>query len=114
MKYVKPTGIVTTKSHLIRPAKGFGLVTILRIFLIDTTSFQTAIKNINENEPDAIEIMPGIATSIIPQLREYTDRPIILAGLIRSREQIREVLGVGGCGVTGQNGPVERAILTLR
>lgn len=99
-RYVKPAGIVTTKSPMIRAAKKEGLLTIQRIFLIDTASFHTAIQNVRENEPDAIEIMPGIAPSIIQAFREYTQRPIILGGLIRSFSQVQDALDSGANAVS--------------
>ncbi|WP_027416663.1 glycerol-3-phosphate responsive antiterminator [Aneurinibacillus terranovensis] len=98
--YVQPTGVVTTKSPVIRAAKKEGLVTIQRVFLIDTTSLQTAIQNIKENEPDAIEIMPGIAPSIISFIKEHISQPIISAGLIWSINQVNDALEAGADAVS--------------
>ena len=99
-EHVKPAGIVSTRSAMIRAAKKENLLTIQRIFLIDTSSLQTAIRSIKENEPDAIEIMPGIAPSIIPVLQEETGLPIIAAGLISSQEQIQAALEAGADAVS--------------
>ncbi len=98
--HVQPAGIVSTKSATIRAAKKEGLLTIQRVFLIDTGSFQTAIRSIKENEPDAIEIMPGIAPSIIPAFQEQTGLPIIAAGLISTPEQVEEAMKAGADAVS--------------
>ncbi|USG65616.1 glycerol-3-phosphate responsive antiterminator [Brevibacillus ruminantium] len=99
-RHIRPAGIVSTKSHMIRVAKKEGMLTIQRIFLIDSSSLQTTIKNVLENQPDAIEIMPGIAPSIIPYIKEQLPQPIILGGLIWSREQVREALAHGADAVS--------------
>ncbi|MNW25513.1 Glycerol-3-phosphate responsive antiterminator [compost metagenome] len=99
-EYVRAAGIVSTRSAMIRAAKKEGLLTIQRIFLIDTGSFHTAIRSIKENEPDAIEIMPGIAPSIIPAFQEQTGLPIIAAGLISTQEQVKQALAAGADAVS--------------
>lgn len=99
-KYVKPLGIFTTKSAMIRAAKKEGLLTVQRVFLIDTASFHTSVKTIQENDPDAIEIMPGIAPSIIKVYKEYIHQPIIAGGLISSVQQIDEALNAGADAVS--------------
>lgn len=98
--YIKPTGIVTTKGPMIRAAKKEGMLTIQRVFLIDTTSLTTTIKNVLENQPDAIEIMPGIAPSIIAHIKEHLPQPIILGGLIWNRQQVAEALANGADAVS--------------
>ncbi|MCB8814785.1 glycerol-3-phosphate responsive antiterminator [Desulfosporosinus shakirovi] len=99
-KYVKPAGIVSTKSSVIRSAKKTGLITIQRIFLIDTKSFDNAIDSIKDCNPDAIEIMPGIAPAIIPAFKERISQPIIIGGLISEAEQIHNALKAGADGVS--------------
>lgn len=98
--YIKPRGIVTTKGPMIRAAKKEGLLTIQRVFLIDSSSLTTTLKNVQENQPDAIEIMPGIAPSIIPYIKEQVAQPIILGGLIWSVEQVHDALSHGADAVS--------------
>lgn len=94
-EFVNPTGIVTTKGTLIEAAKKAGLLTIQRIFLIDTNSLNTAIQTIKDNRPDAVEVMPGIAPSIVKTIKEELDIPIILAGLISTKEDIQRAFDAG-------------------
>src|SRR5699024_1850482 len=69
-KDLQPAGIVSTKSGMIRTAKSEGLLTIMRIFLIDTSCLKNAIKHIIESKPDAIEIMLDIDQQIVTTVRE--------------------------------------------
>lgn len=98
--YVSPHGIVSIKSNVIRAAKKEGLTTIQRTFLIDTKSFENSIAAIRENAPDAVEIMPAIAPSIIPRLKESIDNLIIMGGLISEEEQIKNTLKWGADAVS--------------
>ena len=98
--YVKPYGIVSTKSSILRAAKKKNIITIQRNFLIDTKSLENSITSIKENNPDAVEIMPGIVPSIVERIREYVDKPIILGGLISSKEEIINALNSGADGVS--------------
>lgn len=101
--YVKPAGIVSTKGPIIRSAKKEGLQAIQRVFLIDTRSFEQSIDSIRENNPDAVEIMPGIAPSIITTLKTKISQPVILGGLISTERQLNEALRFGADGVSLSN-----------
>ncbi|MEK4553943.1 glycerol-3-phosphate responsive antiterminator [Jeotgalicoccus sp. FSL K6-3177] len=99
-KHLQPAGIVSTKSGMIRTAKSEGLLTIMRIFLIDTSSLKNSIKHIKDSKPDAIEIMPGIAPEIVKTLREHVEQPIILGGLIWNKEHIDDAFQAGADAVS--------------
>ncbi len=99
-EHIKPSGIVSTKSPMIRAAKKKGLITIQRVFLIDTGSLRTTIENIKENQPDAIEIMPGIAPSIIKEFKQELKQTIILGGLIWSEKQVHDAIDGGADAVS--------------
>lgn len=94
-KFVRPTGIVTTKSSLIQMAKNEGLLTIQRLFLIDSDALANGLKAVNEIEPDALEIMPGLIPEMIRKVKHETDVPIITGGLIQNARHIEEALENG-------------------
>jgi glycerol uptake operon antiterminator len=93
--FVRPAGIVSTKSSTLRAARKEGLPAIQRVFLIDRTSLQLSIESIRENRPVAVELMPGIATEAISEIKESLGIPIIAAGLIRREDQILRALAAG-------------------
>jgi len=94
-KHAAPFGIISTKINIIKYAKQHGLQTILRIFMIDSLSLRTGVKNINDTTPDAVEVMPGIAPKIIQGICSKTTAPIIAGGLIETKKDVMEALAAG-------------------
>jgi glycerol uptake operon antiterminator len=99
-KYIKPAGIVSTKGNILKIAKKKGLLTIQRIFLIDSKSLKNAIESVKENEPDVVEVMPALAHSIVRFIKNEIDKPIVLGGLINNKDQIMEGLKAGADGIS--------------
>lgn len=99
-KYVNPAGIVSTKGSMIKAAKKRELLTVQRIFLIDSKSLRNAIESIKENDPDVIEVMPALASSIVEVIKKEINKPVILGGLIDNEAQIISGLNAGADGVS--------------
>jgi len=89
-------GILTTHANLIQFAKKEGLITIQRLFILDSEALKTGVKVVQSCKPDAVEILPGI---ILPRLksdiRHLNFPPIIAGGLIRTEEEVKEILESG-------------------
>jgi glycerol uptake operon antiterminator len=104
IKYIaeiwKPSGIITTKSNLIKYAKEEGLMTIQRLFLIDRNALAKGIDIAHNCKPDAIEVLPGLMPSIIDQLTTMTSLPIIAGGLISNKEDILNGLRAGALAIS--------------
>ena len=79
---IKPDGIISTKNNLLKCAKSLGMLTVQRIFIIDSLSIDTAIKASQMIVPDAVEIMPGIMPRITEQISSSLE--IIIPGLKES------------------------------
>lgn len=107
IKYIahtwKPTGIITTKSMLIKYAKEEKLMTIQRIFLIDRTAILKGIEMSHSCKPDAIEILPGLMPEVIDDLTQKVDLPIIAGGLISSKQHILQGLEAGALAISSGN-----------
>lgn len=101
--YVNADGYITTKVSLAKYAKQQGLFTIQRLFIIDSHSLNTGISNVNETKPDAIEVMPGIASKLIERLKEKIKVPVIAGGLIETKEDVIEALSTGVLAVSTSN-----------
>ncbi len=97
---IKPDGIISTKNSQLKVAKSLGLLTVQRIFIIDSLSIDTAIKASQMIEPDAIEIMPGIMPRITKQLSSTLDVPVIVGGLISEEDEIIKAISSGALGVS--------------
>lgn len=99
-RFAVPAGIVSTRPNIIKFAKQLHLQTILRVFLLDSLSLQTGIKNILETNPDAVEIMPGIACRLINEMERKISVPVIAGGLIINKEQVMESLSYGALAIS--------------
>lgn len=101
--YVKPTGIISTKSSMIQQAKKLGLLTIQRLFLIDSDALSKGIETFKEVKPDAIELMPGLVPEIVERVKQETEIPVITGGLLSTREQMIAPLKRGAIAVSTGN-----------
>ena len=99
-KEIKPDGIISTKNSQLKVAKNLGLLTVQRVFVIDSLSIETAIKASQIIGPDAIEIMPGIMPRITKQLSSSLEVPVIVGGLISEEDEIENALSSGALGVS--------------
>jgi glycerol uptake operon antiterminator len=97
---VRPYGIITTKSANIKYAKSAGLFTIQRVFIIDSLSLETGIKNILTVSPDAVEVMPGVASKIIDSLKAKVHLPIIAGGLIQTQKEVKDSVIAGATAIS--------------
>lgn len=97
---VCPTGIISTKNHMIKQAKKCGLQAIQRLFLIDTSALEQGIQTASLNRPDALEVMPGLIPRVIGELRQRTSLPIIAGGLIKDHKEIETALQAGAAAVS--------------
>lgn len=97
---IRPNGILSTRSNLIRIAKDNGLMAIQRIFLIDRNAIGKGIKAIEQCQPDAVEVMPGLMPRVIHEITKLTPLPIIAGGLIQTEEEVMEALQAGALAVS--------------
>lgn len=97
---IKPDGIISTKNNLLKSAKSFGLLTVQRVFVIDSLSIDTAIRASQSINPDAVEIMPGIMPRITDRISSSLDVPVIVGGLISYEEEVKSALENGALGVS--------------
>jgi glycerol uptake operon antiterminator len=99
-EHVGPAALVSTRGPAIRAAQKEGIPTVQRVFLIDTQSFQKTIGSVLENDPDAVEIMPGIAPSIVSDFKREVDKPLMLGGLIHNQATIQSAFDAGADAVS--------------
>ncbi len=98
-RYVKPAGIITTKKNIVTLAKKYKLLTVKRIFAIDTDAVNSSIEVIKEIQPDLVEIMPSRMPEIIRQINDSIEVPVIAGGLIKTKKHIEDALNVGAIAV---------------
>ena len=96
-------GIISTKHPAILMAKKRKVIAIQRIFLKDSLSLEKSLNLVNKVEPDYLEILPGISTSILPTILKLTQVKVFCGGLIQTKDQINECITSGAAGVTTSN-----------
>ncbi|MBQ6459102.1 MAG: glycerol-3-phosphate responsive antiterminator, partial [Exiguobacterium sp.] len=100
---LKPFGIISTKGNVIVKAKQNDVVTVQRLFLIDSTSLEKSIKHIERSKPDYIEVLPGIVPKYIQRVKEKTGIPVFAGGLIETKEEVQAALDAGASVITTSN-----------
>ena len=103
MQYVKEKGvdgIISTRVSMIKAAREVGLFTVQRFFIVDSQSVTTTLEGIKASKPDMIEIMPGIVTKVIADLKGKLNIPIIAGGMIDSKMEVRDALLNGATAVS--------------
>ena len=99
----KPYGIISTKGSAIQKANQKKIVTIQRIFILDSHAIERSIKNIIKSTPDYIEILPSSTYSVFQEIYEKTNIPFFTGGLIRTTVDIENALKNGATAVTTTN-----------
>jgi glycerol uptake operon antiterminator len=94
-------GIISTHRHVIELAKTSGLITIQRLFAIDSGAVERGLKLIRRAEPSFVEILPALAyCEIAERYSESLDLPVLAGGLLKGHEDISTILKAGAVGVS--------------
>ena len=96
-------GIISTKAGILRRAKSLGLLTIQRLFVLDSMALVNIKKQIPFEGVDAIEILPGAMPKINKVVVGLTRKPIIASGLINDKEDVMGALEAGVMSVSSSN-----------
>jgi glycerol uptake operon antiterminator len=93
----KVDGIVSTRSEALKAAHALGLITVQRTFAIDSAAVTAAIKSLSQFLPDAMEVLPAMATpKVARRLRPaHPGLTLIGGGLIEGVKEIEELLAAG-------------------
>lgn len=88
-------GIISTRTNIIKYAKEVGLFSVQRFFIVDTHSIDTASQSLKASDADMAEIMPGIVTKAIKEMKKRVSVPLIAGGLIETAKEVNEVFSSG-------------------
>lgn len=92
-------GIISTRGNLIKAAKDRSLLTVKRVFTLDSQGVVSAMSDIDDPSADFIEIMPGVIPKIIERFSK-SGKPIIAGGLIETKSEITSALSSGAVAVS--------------
>ena len=77
-----------------------GALTIQRLFLMDSSSFEHGKRMLRNTPPDMAEVLPGIAPKAIRALCEALNKPVIAGGLVSEPREIALALQAGAAAVS--------------
>jgi glycerol uptake operon antiterminator len=99
-KHTDADGILSSRAPLVQAAGELGMVTVHRLFLIDSFAYHQFPAQVKASNPDFIEILPGCAPRVIQWVRQDTDIPIIAGGLVCEMQDVTDALGAGAAAIT--------------
>lgn len=97
---INPTGVISTKNTAITRAKQEGLLTIQRMFLLDSAAVESAVISAKKIRPDAIEVLPALIPKMIHRIKEAVDLPIITGGFVETEAEVRSCIEAGALSVS--------------
>lgn len=116
IRYLKSLGlmgIISVKWQLLQYAKENGLLTVQRLFLVDSEAIRTGLEVIKKVTPDAIEILPATVPKFaINEFRKVTHLSILGGGLLRTEDDVHTALASGLTAVTSSRRSIWNLHLT--
>lgn len=99
-RVTRADGIISTKQPLVRRAHEVGFIAGQRTFIVDSMALENTKSQLKSFRPDFLEVMPGLLTDIIGELRQGSDVPLVAGGLIRTKQEILKALRGGSCAIS--------------
>ncbi|MBK5253192.1 MAG: glycerol-3-phosphate responsive antiterminator [Peptostreptococcaceae bacterium] len=106
INYIKNLGvdyISSTRTNIIKMGKELGIKTIQRFFIIDSHSVSTAVDATKQSKPDIVEVMPGVVTKKLAEISSLVDVPVIVGGLVETKEEVIDAIKAGAILVSTGN-----------
>jgi glycerol uptake operon antiterminator len=100
---IRPHGVISTRRSVLEIAGKRGIMTILRIFLLDSRSIETSCGLLDKIHPDLIEVLPGVLPDWIAEIHRKTRLPVIAGGLIRTEREVKNAFHAGAAAVSTSN-----------
>ena len=97
---IEPDGMISTRAPLLKRASELGLMTIQRLFVMDSSSLRHGVNLFRTYAPDMLEVLPGLVPKAITQLRQEVGKPIIAGGMITQLGEVTQALTAGAAGVS--------------
>lgn len=97
-------GIVSSRANIINIAREQSLLTVQRLFVLDSAAVETGLKVIAGGKPDAVEVLPGLVLpKVIDRFRGRVACPLIAGGLLQTVDDVEQILAAGAVAVSSSN-----------
>jgi glycerol uptake operon antiterminator len=94
------TGIISNHPRVLAIGKEYGLETIQRMYVLDSTGLDAALEALDTSIIDLLDISPALVVPhVIPRLRTPLPLPFLASGLLLEAQHVRSVLQHGASGV---------------
>lgn len=94
-------GVISTHRRTVEIARERGMITVQRLFAIDSGAVERGLKMITRTAPDFVEILPAPAFSeIAGYYRKVCGIPVLAGGLVTDADQVSSLLASGVSGVS--------------
>ena len=94
-KNTQAEGIISTNSLIVKHAQELGLYGVQRTFVIDSMALSNLKKQLMSFHPDFVEIMPGVISRVLREVRKETDIPLIAGGLLSEKKEMMDAFNAG-------------------
>ena len=88
---------------LLRRGPELGLLTVLRVFAIDSKAVSNLGRETEGGMPDVIEILPGTLCKVLRRLSRELPVPLIAGGLLSDKADVMAALGAGALCVSASD-----------
>ena len=96
-------GIISTRPHIVRRGRELGMLSVLRVFIIDSKALSNLKNEVETGRPDMVEVLPGTICSAIGKLSTQVRVPLIAGGLLESKQDVVAALRAGALCVSSSN-----------
>ncbi|MFO1442463.1 glycerol-3-phosphate responsive antiterminator [Bacillus sp. Bva_UNVM-123] len=97
---IKPFGIISTRSNVILKVKQKGLIAIQRVFILDSQALEKSYMILKNSKADYVEILPGVIPSVIKEMSQKIEIPILAGGLVQTIDEMACAINAGALAVT--------------
>ena len=97
---LRPDGLISTRPQLLKRARENELITIQRLFLMDSESLTNGVRLLKNVSPDLVEVLPGLVPKAIRQLKSTLGLPVIAGGMVTEEADVLQALEAGAAAVS--------------
>lgn len=97
---IRPDGMISTRGPLLKRAGELGMITIQRLFVMDSSGMLNGLNMLRAYTPDMLEVLPGLVPKAITRLKQQTGLSIIAGGMITRMDEVAQALEAGAVGIS--------------
>ncbi|MNV97461.1 Glycerol-3-phosphate responsive antiterminator [compost metagenome] len=97
------SSLLSTRMATIQRANKAGLLTMLKVFVTDRSTWPRSVKAIEQSDPNLVQIMPAPMLAHISEAEKQSMPPIVASGFICNQEHVALALRSGACAVSSSD-----------